>query len=201
MRNTALDARGFFPSMRLVEHQNEFGFTAGGPVVKKKVFFFFSYDGWRLMAFSCFTPIMEVDPTRNFGFWNLPRTPSYDAELIAIWRLYARLHQRLAEYSYAQAKIAQQTGTPVIRRLLLLEPKALEAWSNWQTYLYGSDLLVSPIWEKRITRTTGLSAQRRRMARCLESGPHISRRPNYNRPCRVASDPALHSQPLENQAG
>jgi alpha-D-xyloside xylohydrolase len=91
---------------------------------------------------------MEVGPTRNVGFWNLPRTPSYDAELIAIWRLYARLHQRIADYSYAQAKIAQQTGTPVIRPLLLLEPKALEAWSNWQTYLYGPDLLVSPIWEK-----------------------------------------------------
>lgn len=47
LRNTALDARGFFPSVRPVEHQNEYGFTAGGPVVKKKVFFFFSYDGWR----------------------------------------------------------------------------------------------------------------------------------------------------------
>jgi alpha-D-xyloside xylohydrolase len=102
----------------------------------------------RWLAFSCFTPIMEVGPTRNVGFWNLPRTPSYDAGLIAIWRLYARLHQRLAEYSYAQAKIAQQTGTPVIRPLLLIEPKALESWSNWQTYLYGPDLLVSPIWEK-----------------------------------------------------
>lgn len=47
LRNTVLDARGFFPSVRPVEHQNEFGFTAGGPVVKEKVFFFFSYDGWR----------------------------------------------------------------------------------------------------------------------------------------------------------
>jgi alpha-D-xyloside xylohydrolase len=102
----------------------------------------------RWLAFSCFTPIMEVGPTRNVGFWNLPRMPSYDAELIAVWRLYARLHQRIADYSYAQAKIAQQTGMPVIRPLVLLEPKALEAWSNWQTYLYGPDLLVSPIWEK-----------------------------------------------------
>src|SRR5262249_50322918 len=95
----------------------------------------------RWLAFSCFTPIMEVGPTRNVGFWNLPRTPSYDAELIAIWRLYARVHQRLAEYSYAQAKIAQQTGIPVIRSLLLVDPKAPEAWRNWQTYLYGPDLL------------------------------------------------------------
>jgi Carboxypeptidase regulatory-like domain len=46
-RNTVLDARGFFPAIRPPEHQNEFGFTIGGPIVKKKAFFFFSYDGWR----------------------------------------------------------------------------------------------------------------------------------------------------------
>ena len=47
LRNTSLDARGFFPSIRPVEHQNEFGATIGGPIIKKKAFFFFSYDGWR----------------------------------------------------------------------------------------------------------------------------------------------------------
>ncbi len=47
LRNTVLDARGFFPAIRPVEHQNEFGFTVGGPIMKKKLFFFFSYDGWR----------------------------------------------------------------------------------------------------------------------------------------------------------
>jgi hypothetical protein len=47
LRNTSLDARGFFPAVRPVEHQNEFGVTVGGPIIKKKAFFFFSYDGWR----------------------------------------------------------------------------------------------------------------------------------------------------------
>ena len=47
LRNTSLDARGFFPAIRPVEHQNEFGATVGGPIIKKKLFFFFSYDGWR----------------------------------------------------------------------------------------------------------------------------------------------------------
>jgi hypothetical protein len=42
-----LDARGFFPAIRPVEHQNEFGATIGGPIIKSKLFFFFSYDGWR----------------------------------------------------------------------------------------------------------------------------------------------------------
>ncbi|MCX7722219.1 MAG: alpha-glucosidase [Verrucomicrobiae bacterium] len=102
----------------------------------------------RWLAFSCFTPIMEVGPTRNVAFWNLPREPSYDTNLIAIWRLYARLHDRLADYSYRHAVVARNTGMPIVRPLFLVDPKAPEAWSNWWTYMYGSDLVVSPIWEK-----------------------------------------------------
>jgi alpha-D-xyloside xylohydrolase len=102
----------------------------------------------RWLAFSCFTPIMEVGPTKNLAFWNLPREPSYDAELIALWRLYARLHQRLVDYGYAAARVAHLTGMPIVRPLFLVDPKAKAAWTNWWTYLYGPDLLVSPIWEK-----------------------------------------------------
>jgi alpha-D-xyloside xylohydrolase len=102
----------------------------------------------RWLAFSCFTPIMEVGPTKNVAFWNLPREPKYDAELIAVWRLYARLHQRLADYSHQCAEDAHRTGMPIVRPLFLIEPQAPPAWTNWQTYLYGPDLLVSPIWKK-----------------------------------------------------
>ncbi len=105
----------------------------------------------RWLAFSCFTPIMEVGPTRDKGFWNVPRgeITEYDEELIAIWRLYARLHQRLADYSYQCAKTAHKTGMPIVQPLFLIEPKSPEAWSNWWTYQYGPDLLVSPVWEKQ----------------------------------------------------
>jgi len=102
----------------------------------------------RWLAFSCFTPIMEVGPTRNLGFWNLPREPKYDTELIAVWRLYARLHQRLIDYSHECAKAASRTGMPIVRPLWLVDPKSPQAWANWWTYLYGPDLLVSPIWDK-----------------------------------------------------
>ncbi len=102
----------------------------------------------RWLAFSAFTPIMEVGPTRNVGFWNLPRAPEYDEVLIATWRLYARLHERLKDYSYAQAVAAAKTGMPIVRPLFLADPDAPQAWSQWWTYLYGPDLVVSPVWQK-----------------------------------------------------
>jgi alpha-D-xyloside xylohydrolase len=103
----------------------------------------------RWLAFSCFTPIMEVGPTHNRAFWNFHEPPDYDTDLIAMWRLYTRLHERLADYSYAAAKEAHRTGLPIVRPLFLVDPQARAAWSNWWTYLYGADLLVSPVWEKQ----------------------------------------------------
>ena len=102
----------------------------------------------RWLAFSCFTPIMEVGPTKNLGFWNMPREPKYDTNVIATWRLYTRLHQKLVDYSHEHAVEASKTGTPIVRPLFLVDPKAPQAWENWWTYQYGRDLLVSPIWAK-----------------------------------------------------
>lgn len=102
----------------------------------------------RWLAFSAFTPIMEVGPTKNVGFWNLPREPSYDETLIALWRLYARVHQRLIDYSYKYAEEAHKTGMPIVRPLFLVDPQARPAWDNWETYLYGPDIVVAPIWQK-----------------------------------------------------
>jgi alpha-D-xyloside xylohydrolase len=102
----------------------------------------------RWLEFSAFTPIMEVGPTRNVAFWNLPRDPAYDDVLIAVWRLYARLHQRLQDYVYREASLAHETGLPIVRPMFLVDPNQHRAWENWWTYQYGPDLVVSPIWEK-----------------------------------------------------
>jgi alpha-glucosidase (family GH31 glycosyl hydrolase) len=104
----------------------------------------------RWLAFSALTPIMEVGPTRNLGFWNLPRPPAYDETLIALWRVYARLHERLRGYSYRLAREAHESGIPIVRPLFLVDPAHPDAWTNWWTYMYGPDLVVAPVWEKGI---------------------------------------------------
>ncbi|MGA9391938.1 MAG: carboxypeptidase regulatory-like domain-containing protein [Candidatus Sulfotelmatobacter sp.] len=47
LRNTALDARGYFDPTRSAFRQNQFGGTLGGPVKHEKVYFFADYQGTR----------------------------------------------------------------------------------------------------------------------------------------------------------
>lgn len=102
----------------------------------------------RWLGFSCFTPIMEVGPTENKGFWGLKEQPDYDGQLIAIWRLYAKIHDRLADYTFSCAIEAAKSGMPIGRPLFMVCPEKKEARQDWQTYMYGDDILVSAVWQK-----------------------------------------------------
>jgi len=71
LRNTDFDARNFFNYTRVngvlttinrpAEHQNEFGGTVGGPILKNKLFFFGSYDGYRFIT--GIAPVTQTAPT------------------------------------------------------------------------------------------------------------------------------------------
>lgn len=101
----------------------------------------------RWLGFSCFSPIMEVGPTNNRGFWTLDSEPSFDRDLLATWRFYAKLRMSLIDYLWNAAKNANQTGMPVARPLFLEYPEQTESWQEWNTYKLGDDLLVSVVWE------------------------------------------------------
>ena len=102
----------------------------------------------RWLAFGCFSPIMEVGPTNNAGFWNNPDEPYYDTELIAVWRLYSKIRMRLKDYITVQAQKAHDDGTPIVRPLFLAFPEQKEAWERWESYMFGPDILVSAVWKK-----------------------------------------------------
>ncbi len=75
LRNTHLDARGFFDKVRAAEHQNEFGGSLGGPIKKNSAFFFGTYEGYRYRTQTP-TTITSI-PTlaeRNGDFSQLPST-------------------------------------------------------------------------------------------------------------------------------
>ena len=47
LRNTDLDAKNFTSGVRGIFHQNQFGGTFGGPILRNKAFFFVDYQGTR----------------------------------------------------------------------------------------------------------------------------------------------------------
>jgi len=108
----------------------------------------------RWLAFGCFNPIMEFGPTEDRAPWNMNSQPHYDTALIAIWRLYAKIHTNLADYSYKHAAEAHKTGMPVVRPLFIEFPDQKEAWIQWEEFMYGPDILVCSVWQKGTTTTT-----------------------------------------------
>jgi hypothetical protein len=76
LRNDALDARNWFASTVTPEKQNEFGGVLGGPIIKDKLFFFTSYDGYRLRTTASGTtatvPTAQMQ-TGDFSAWLGPQ--------------------------------------------------------------------------------------------------------------------------------
>jgi hypothetical protein len=71
IRNDAVDARNYFipaPIKKNVLKQNQFGATLGGPIVKKKTFFFASYEGLRSVEAFPKTSVVLTDAQKSGDF-------------------------------------------------------------------------------------------------------------------------------------
>jgi alpha-D-xyloside xylohydrolase len=68
-----------------------------------------------------------------------------DAETTTVYGDLARLHTRLYPYLYAAAKVATETGLPVMRHPMLVNPREPEAWKSEFDYWFGPALFVAPV--------------------------------------------------------
>ncbi|HEX5888976.1 MAG TPA: TIM-barrel domain-containing protein, partial [Pyrinomonadaceae bacterium] len=76
-----------------------------------------------------------------------PREPwEYDAPLTEDFRRALGLRYALMPYIYAQAKDSSARGFPMVRPLFFEFPNDPGAWSIDDEYMFGSDLLVAPMF-------------------------------------------------------
>lgn len=71
IRNTLTDANNWFNNLNGIPlppvHRNNFGGTIGGPIIKKKTFFFFDYDGTRQSAAGTYQAGVPTQAERTNG--------------------------------------------------------------------------------------------------------------------------------------
>lgn len=68
LRNQHLDARNFFDATLPPYHQNQFGATLGGPIIRDKLFFFTDYEGLRIRQGQTDTSLVPTPAQRSGNF-------------------------------------------------------------------------------------------------------------------------------------
>jgi alpha-D-xyloside xylohydrolase len=100
----------------------------------------------RWIEFSAFSGIMEIGGVGAHAPWDMPTEPSFDEEMVEIYRRYTRLRETLLPYVVAAAREAGATGLPVVRPMPFYDRSDPRLRDLWDEYLFGPDLLVAPVW-------------------------------------------------------
>lgn len=83
--------------------------------------------------------------TRCYG--TTPRHPwAFGGKAIEIFKKYADLRYQLIPYLYSYAKIANVTGLPLMRALVLEFQNDINVYSNDLQYMLGKELMVAPVF-------------------------------------------------------
>lgn len=78
-----------------------------------------------------------------------PKEPwEYSPAFEDYFRKTIEMKYRLMPYVFAQAKESSEKGIPMLRALLLEFPNDPGAWAVDNEYMYGSDILVAPLFEE-----------------------------------------------------
>ena len=82
-----------------------------------------------------------------------PKEPwHYDAAFVDEYRRAVELKYALMPYVYAQARLSSERGHPMVRPLFFEFPDDPASWLIEDQYLFGSDLLVAPLFEPAAER-------------------------------------------------
>lgn len=107
----------------------------------------------RWAQFGALSPCMQVHMTSNLGPWD------FDDETLAIYRKFAKLHTSLFPYIYDAAHEAARSGMPIIRSMVLAFQNDPAAAAHRYQYMFGSDLLVAPMYQPGTHRAVYLPRQ------------------------------------------
>ena len=93
------------------------------------------------------------DEVRGYtgGAGNPDLSELHNAQVEPIVRKYLELRYRLLPYTYTIAKECAETGLPMMRALWLHHPDDAAAVARGDQFLWGRDILVSPVVEKGVT--------------------------------------------------
>ncbi|MCF8358308.1 MAG: alpha-xylosidase [Prolixibacteraceae bacterium] len=98
---------------------------------------------------------MLTSHTRSHG--TPPTEPwEYSNDFLNGFRDAANMRYQLMPYIYAQAKHASENGLPMLRALFVEYPDDPGAWLIDDEYLFGSDILVAPLFEEVTSRNVYL---------------------------------------------
>ncbi len=86
-----------------------------------------------------------------------PKEPwDYGEDFQNYFRDVVELRYKLLPYIYAQSKDASERGLPMMRALFIEFPNDKGAWSIDNEYMFGSDILVAPLFEDSKKRSVYL---------------------------------------------
>ena len=78
---------------------------------------------------------------------------SFGEQVYEICRNYIALRERMRDYTRSLMKEAHEKGTPIMRPLFYEFPEDKKAWECETAYMFGPDILVSPVTDAGKTET------------------------------------------------
>ncbi|MUP44836.1 DUF4968 domain-containing protein [Gramella sp. BOM4] len=101
------------------------------------------YMNWA-MAFGSFSPIWRPHGPGENSRWPLDRQAAAREAAMK----FAIMRYEMMPYIYSYAHIAQKTGVPMARAMIIDHQDEPQAWRNDLQYMWGNEILVAPMFSK-----------------------------------------------------